>query len=489
MKKKYTAAGSLHFLQVGEDAYIGWNRFWPSIFILNEEALALLERIEQGQPIELNEEIEYYLKEFQQYRFIYAGAVDLSTENFAAMVRRKVEEPRLRAEKFYRDKEAYDELKIVNDECNLACSYCVNRHGRDVRKGINQKFCGGAGGGFSKEPPARRRQENKLKIALQCVDAYFARKIKNKSEQAKIFFNGGEILLEWQLIKEIVGHISKEYAVRGIEIQYEINTNLTLLTEEIAGFLKKHNFKVHISIDGYGAAHDRTRKYFNGRGSFADIIEKLKIYRKYHGEESLPTFQGTIENPELFDPGEVYKMEQYGFFQARLAPNLLGASEADARRKAALMGEFLELNSRQPFKVTEQLFTRLKNKINMEEYEFSFNCPGLCALPGLGIEINLSTRKLSHLCGFVEKAGLPLEELGGDIYNPRLWEVSEAFIEERMESLLANCMECELVGICAGGCILSGLDSSNKLNKAACAYQKEMWKIYVEKAYNDIKRV
>ena len=103
----------------------------------------------------------------------------------------------------------------------------------------------------------------------------------------------------------------------------------------------------------------------------------------------------------------------------------------------------------------------------------------------IGLELNLSTLSLSHLCGFVPGAALPIEELGYDIYNPKLWEVSYEFIKGRMESVLKLCMECELVGICLGGCIMSGLDNENRLNKAACAYQKEMWKIYVKKAYED----
>jgi radical SAM protein with 4Fe4S-binding SPASM domain len=162
--------------------------------------------------------------------------------------------------------------------------------------------------------------------------------------------------------------------------------------------------------------------------------------------------------------------------------------EEDARKKARIMGEFLQLNASFPFQVTELIFTRAKKKINQQEYQFSFNCPGLSALPRLNIEINLSTLAVSHLCGFIEGATLPIEALGHDIYNPKLWEVSYRFIRERMETMFTHCMECSLIGICAGGCILSGLDRRNCINKAACVYQQEMWKIYVEKAYRDRKK-
>lgn len=458
----------LHFLPVDKEISIGWNRYFPSIFILNDAALDLMDRIKNNKPIEKNEEVEQYLMEFKKYKFLYedGGDGDPYREDFVRIVREETEKPDRHAKEFFQQAKDYAELKIVTDDCNLACAYCVNNYGR-TPTGIMKK------------------DREKLEIVHSCVDQFMAGKMKNKKQEASIFFNGGEILVEWELIKEIVERIAKKY--KDIKIDYGINTNLTLLTEKMAGFFHRHHFKVNISIDGYKEAHNRTRKYHNGQGSFDDIFEKVEIYRKYN-KEGLKVFQGTIEFPEKFQPASVYKMGTYGFAAARLAPNLLDSSEEDAQKKAQLMGEFLELNNQHQFQVTELIFNRMKEKINQNEYRFSFNCRGLSALNGMGIEINLSTLSLSHLCGFVHEAALPIDELGHDIYNPKLWDVSYQFIKGRMDSLLENCMECELAGICVGGCIMSGLDNENRINKAACAYQREMWKIYVRKAYEDSKQ-
>ena len=456
----------LHFLPMDNDIFIGWNRYFPAVFILNDAALDLMDRIKNHQPIEINEETDKYIRELKKYKFLYENGSDFDPfrENFVRMVRREVEKPDRNARDFYRLKKDYAELKIVTDDCNLACAYCVNNYGRNPSD-------------------IKRKDEDKLKIVHSCIDQFMAGKIKNRVKEARIFFNGGEILVEWELIKDLVQRIAYKY--KEIKVNYSMNTNLTLLTDEMAEFFNRFNFKLHISIDGYREAHNRTRKYHNGRGSFDDIIKKVEIYRHWNKEKGLKSFQGTIEFPGDFEPEEVYKMEQYGFTSARLAPNLLNCSEEDAQKKARLMGKFLELNSLHQFQVTESVFTRLKDKINQQEYRFNFNCQGLSMLYRIGLELNLSTLSLSHLCGFVPGAALPIEELGYDIYNPKLWEVSYEFIKGRMESVLKLCMECELVGICLGGCIMSGLDNENRLNKAACAYQKEMWKIYVKKAYED----
>ena len=463
----------MHFLPVDKETYIGWNRYFPSIFILNESALDLLDHIKNNKPIMDvdHEDIEHFLKEFKKYNFIYENDSDddPSRKNFLNMVKQKLEESDRNAKEFYRQKKDYEAFNIVNNDCNLACSYCVINH---------EKKCAWEG--------LKKRDADKLKIINTCVDQFISRKIENGIYEAKIFFNGGEILIEWELIKQIVQRISKKY--KDMKIEYGVNTNLTLLTEEIAEFFTRNDIAVYISIDGYRKAHNRTRKYHNGVGSFDDIIEKMAIYRKYNKGKGLKSFQGTFEYPDDFEPEEVYKMSEYGFELARLAPNLLNISEEDAKKKAQIMREFLKLNSQHQFQVTELIFTKAKKKINQQEFQFSFNCPGLSGLPKMGIEMNLSTLSLSHLCGFIPKAAVPIEELDYNIYNPKLWEVSYQFIKERMETLLEDCMECELISICAGGCIMSGIDSENRLNKAACVYQKEMWKIYVKKAYDDRKK-
>jgi radical SAM protein with 4Fe4S-binding SPASM domain len=465
----------VHYLQVDKEIFIGWNRFFPSIFILNKAALELLDRIEKKTPIESNETISRFLKEAQKHKFLYDGEIDPSMEDFFTTAHRKLEEQDERAKDFYRKEEDYGALKIINEVCNLSCFYCVNKI--ETEDDSSKSRCGG---------DKKMSLQQKMQIIDKCVDQFFYRKIKKGVSQTKIFFSGGEILADWPLVKKIVERISKNYP--GIEVEYGMNTNLTLLTEEIAIFLNEHNFIVDISIDGYKEAHNRTRIYHNGKGSFDDIIKKVELYRKFNKEKSMVYFQGTIEYPDDFHPEEVYKMDRYGFIGARLAPNLLIGSEEDARKKAQLMGRFLELNSPGGFEVTELIFTKAKDKINQEEFQFSLNCHGLSVFPKPEIEINITTLSVSQICGFIKQAALPIEDIQYDIYNPKLWDISYGFIKNRMETVLRDCLECPLLGICLGGCILSGIDQGNRINKAACAYQKEIWEIYLKKVYQDRKK-
>ncbi len=285
--------------------------------------------------------------------------------------------------------------------------------------------------------------------------------------------------MDWPLIKWIVETISRKYG--DLDVRYYLNTNMTIMSEEIARFFEKHRFDVDISIDGYPGAHDKTRRYYNGKGSFENIIKNLAILRENYKTLQLKAFQGTIDRTDDFECEEVYQMKRYGFTSARLAPNLLYISEEEAIKKARIMGEFLDLNARHDFKVGDGYFDNMKNLINLPQYAFFFNCFGLTGFPKVGLYFNISNLRISQLCNFISWTSVPFKDVDEDIYNPKIWQISSRFIQNRVDTLLKTCMECELVGICRGGCIVNGLDKNNQINKAACAYQKELWKIFLKK--------
>lgn len=462
-------SGYLYFqpVDIENDIFVGWNRFFPTIFIFNRFALELLEAVKHKKEIDHNDETRAFFDDLFKYKFIFDKETDRSRKDFIEMINQQLSYVKEKGDNFYRLEDAYDGIGIFTDKCNLTCPYCVSQYKR-------------------KHAAIEKNFPDRLEIINQCIDQYVSRVIAKASQPEKplkILFNGGEILLEWETVKAVVNRLLDTY--KGIPFEFEMNTNMTLMTEEIAEFLNQHNFKVSISIDGYKGAHDRTRKYHNGKGSFDDIIKNLDIYRRYNKKKPFTMSQGTIEYTGNFNPAKVYEMESHGFLHARLAPNLLDITEEDALQKAELMGEFLELNKHRRLQVTELFFSNAKNRINQDEYRFSFNCRGLSGLPALMLYLNISTFRVSHLCAYVPDASLSLKEMSYDIYKEKLWETSYRFIKQRVEAIKKYCLECQLVGLCSGGCIYTGLDKENQLNKAACAFQKKMWNIYVNKVYRD----
>jgi sulfatase maturation enzyme AslB (radical SAM superfamily) len=84
-----------------------------------------------------------------------------------------------------------------------------------------------------------------------------------------INFYGGEPLLSFRLIKEIVSFLEDKNQELKKKPDYTITTNGSLLTEEILQFLSKYKFHVELSFDGI--AQDILRK----KGSFKAISPKI----------------------------------------------------------------------------------------------------------------------------------------------------------------------------------------------------------------------
>lgn len=80
----------------------------------------------------------------------------------------------------------------------------------------------------------------------------------------RITFGGGEPLLYWNVIKQIVLYL-------GDNVQYKVVTNGTLFTEEIVEFCNQYNFLFFISVDGIGSTRDDSKpiKW--------DLVKKLKF--------------------------------------------------------------------------------------------------------------------------------------------------------------------------------------------------------------------
>jgi len=143
------------------------------------------------------------------------------------------------------------EIYLTN-RCNLNCSYCsagymIRREGRKVLS---------------------------FEQIKRAVDIYAScGKDKNLPETRKIFFTGGEPLLEFELLKEIVGYI------RGKKEKFQVlvTTNGVLLDGEKVDFLLDNDVRIFISLDGCKNAHDLHRVFRDKtKSSFDAILNNIR---------------------------------------------------------------------------------------------------------------------------------------------------------------------------------------------------------------------
>jgi len=118
-----------------------------------------------------------------------------------------------------------------------------------------------------------------FKTAKEFINLIF----QSRSENIKIEFQGGEPLLQFNLIKKIVNYSSKLSKFYHKNLEFVICTNLTLIDEEQLKFIRKHPIWISTSLDGPKKIHDKNRPLRNGKSSYDLFTEKLKLTRNILG--------------------------------------------------------------------------------------------------------------------------------------------------------------------------------------------------------------
>lgn len=141
---------------------------------------------------------------------------------------------------------------IMTSECNFRCSYCIhfsNRH----RRGPNEK------------------KKMSFALAKEAVDWFLSVLERSGHTIAEINFGGGEPLLNWLVVEQVVDYCQTTYKDR-FAFKYLLNTNGSLITKPIAGKIASAGFEVATSLDGLAAGNDLVRKTRRGGGTFSNII-------------------------------------------------------------------------------------------------------------------------------------------------------------------------------------------------------------------------
>lgn len=139
---------------------------------------------------------------------------------------------------------------VVTNSCNMQCVYCQAQNGNDHPHGMMD----------------HKTAERAVDIALQSPNDYLS-----------FEFQGGEPLSNFDTIKHIVEYTEAKNFTKQIE--FNLVSNLTLLTEDIADYIKRHDIKVSTSIDGNMPVHNTNRQYRSSKGTFDDVVSGIKLLR------------------------------------------------------------------------------------------------------------------------------------------------------------------------------------------------------------------
>jgi uncharacterized protein len=143
---------------------------------------------------------------------------------------------------------------IPTFSCNLKCPYCYQ--GQGIQR------------------PVGSMNEKTSKVVADFIVKYIS---QHKTKSLLIQIIGGEPLANFSPLEYILSSVHKYCTDSSIEVTIEIDTNGTLITDEIIEKIQKFSPTVVISLDGSKQFHNKHRFFNDGTGTFDRIIQNIEL--------------------------------------------------------------------------------------------------------------------------------------------------------------------------------------------------------------------
>ena len=157
-------------------------------------------------------------------------------------------------------------LFVTTLRCDHSCPYCQVSRANDDRQEFD----------MSEE------------TALKSIDLAF----RSPSQVLKFEFQGGESLLNLNLIRFIIEEVKRRNAEQRRDIQFVIATNLALLSDEAIELARQHDVLISTSLDGPEELHNRNRPR-PGNDSYKRTIEGIQRVRRELGRDRVGALMTT----------------------------------------------------------------------------------------------------------------------------------------------------------------------------------------------------
>lgn len=188
---------------------------------------------------------------------------------------------------------------VVTLRCDHSCPYCQ----------------------VSRVTTDRHKYDMSPDTAVRAVDWVF----RSPSPVLKIEFQGGEALLNFERVRQIVELVERRNAQAGRQIEFVIATNLALLDDEMLSYCAEHRILLSSSLDGPEELHNanRPRPGHDSHRRFSDNLARARaVLGKDRVGALMTTTERSLEQPEAiideyvrlgFESVFVRPISPYGF--------------------------------------------------------------------------------------------------------------------------------------------------------------------------------
>lgn len=341
-------------------------------------------------------------------------------------------------------------LNVAHD-CNLKCKYCFADEGE-------YKGC---------------RKIMSAEVGKKAID--FVIKSSGPRRNIEVDLFGGEPILAFDSIKEIVAYAREQEKIYNKVIRFTMTTNATLLDDEKMKYIDENMGNVVLSIDGRKEVNDNVRIRYDGSGSYDKILPNIKKMVDMRDKSKQYYVRGTFtrNNTDFFE--DVKHFADLGFKEISVEPVVLPDDHELSLRREDLPKIFEQYD-----KLYEDMLQRHKEGRDFKFYHFNIDLQGgPCVYKrisgcGAGHEyVAITPDGDIYPCHqFVGNEDFKLGSVFGD-------EIAEDLSDNFKKAHIYNkpkCKECWARFYCSGGCQANNYNFNGDIHipyEIGCAMQKK----------------
>jgi uncharacterized protein len=294
----------------------------------------------------------------------------------------------------------------------------------------------------------------------------------SNGRRVHFIWHGGEPLLCGLAFFQSANAITKKLRQKGYSISNSIQTNGTLVTDELLDFIEKQkDFQLGFSLDGPKAINDQTRVFQGGRGSFDDVFSSIKKTRARATEHDAPNVGGgvivVVSQLNISRLSEVYQFFRSEKIGIGLNPVIISGKAAKSLWISPL--DFANsMNSLFDSWIDDQ------ETIDLDPFSTMMgnlltNCPLGCQHSDscAGSFVAIGPQGDVYPCGRFE--GVPDFHLGNVNCTGGLEAALNSSCHHKLRlrsaSSISGCATCEFAAICNGGCMHNATTSGDVMGK------------------------
>lgn len=186
-------------------------------------------------------------------------------------------------------------IKPVSADCNMRCKYC-----------------------FYFDKQRLYPKSDSLRMSDAVLERMISSYMSTDQPQYSFCWQGGEpTLMGTPFFKRVI-QLQQKYGKPGVSVANSLQTNGTLIDDELAVHLAKYKFLAGVSLDGPADLHNHFRKFANTNGSHNEVLKGLECLRRNNVATNILTL---VSSANVKKGKDVYHyLTENGFFFQQYIP-------------------------------------------------------------------------------------------------------------------------------------------------------------------------